>query len=154
MNIASPSDTLRVCEICGQEYAPVGWAQRRCKSCGIEYDHQHRRDRDKKRKRKRVRLSVSYSATWQWRLNYRLKQFELSREQYEIWELAGCVVCGRAFNEENVPHIDHDHRHCTGKTGCIKCVRGLLCSICNRHFISAVENNPHLRFVVTQRVLD
>lgn len=35
MNTANSSDTVRVCEICGEDYKPAGWAQRRhdCVKC-------------------------------------------------------------------------------------------------------------------------
>jgi hypothetical protein len=39
-----------------------------------------------------------------------------------------CAICGRT----GIPlHVDHDHRHCPGKEGCRRCVRGLLCNRCN-----------------------
>lgn len=42
-----------------------------------------------------------------------------------------CAICcgnndGRAFN------VDHDHSCCPGDVSCGKCVRGLLCGLCNR----------------------
>jgi hypothetical protein len=39
-----------------------------------------------------------------------------------------CAVCGRAGQRLQ---IDHDHRHCPGRTGCRHCVRGMLCPRCN-----------------------
>lgn len=39
-----------------------------------------------------------------------------------------CAVCGRSGQRLE---IDHDHRHCPGKTGCRQCVRGALCGKCN-----------------------
>jgi len=39
-----------------------------------------------------------------------------------------CAICGRAGQKLQV---DHDHRHCPGRTGCRRCVRGLLCPRCN-----------------------
>jgi hypothetical protein len=40
----------------------------------------------------------------------------------------GCAICRRA----GLPlEVDHDHRHCPGRTGCRSCVRGLLCGRCN-----------------------
>ena len=149
MNTANSSDMVRVCEICGEDYKPAGWAQRRCIECCSKYRHNSKRLREKKRHRgKRV-----YPDNSEWRLNYRLKQFELSREQYEVWKLAGCALCGQPFTEESVPHIDHDHQHCAGKHGCVKCVRGLLCHSCNQQFIAAVESNVRLRDLVSPRVV-
>lgn len=62
-----------------------------------------------------------------------------------------CFLCGE---DERIPHwasgepmklaVDHDHRCCPGtKKGCGKCVRGLLCSNCNR-FMGRVDRSPRL----------
>jgi hypothetical protein len=39
-----------------------------------------------------------------------------------------CAICGRTGQRLEV---DHDHRHCPGRTGCRSCVRGALCGRCN-----------------------
>jgi hypothetical protein len=39
-----------------------------------------------------------------------------------------CAICGRSGQRLQV---DHDHRHCPGRTGCRRCVRGMLCGRCN-----------------------
>ena len=39
-----------------------------------------------------------------------------------------CAICGRPGQRLQV---DHDHRHCPGRMGCRRCVRGLLCGRCN-----------------------
>ena len=39
-----------------------------------------------------------------------------------------CAICGRRGQRLQV---DHDHRHCAGRMGCRRCVRGLLCARCN-----------------------
>jgi hypothetical protein len=39
-----------------------------------------------------------------------------------------CAICGRLGARLQV---DHDHRHCPGKMGCRRCVRGALCPRCN-----------------------
>jgi|SRR5690349_2746341 len=39
-----------------------------------------------------------------------------------------CAICGR----EAALSVDHDHNCCPGEKSCGECVRGLLCTICNR----------------------
>ena len=39
-----------------------------------------------------------------------------------------CAICGR---DGQKLQVDHDHRHCPGRTGCRQCVRGMLCPRCN-----------------------
>jgi len=51
-------------------------------------------------------------------------------ERDALAELQGgaCAVCRRTGLRLE---LDHDHRHCPGRTGCRRCVRGLLCGRCN-----------------------
>ncbi len=43
-----------------------------------------------------------------------------------------CAICRKAFTEETVPYVDHDHACCPeDATSCGRCVRGLLCQQCN-----------------------
>jgi hypothetical protein len=63
-----------------------------------------------------------------------LHKYGLTREQYDALleqQLGLCAICysppkGREFD------VDHDHRCCPGIRSCGKCIRGLLCSPCNR----------------------
>jgi len=55
-------------------------------------------------------------------------------------------ICGRLFGTDrksNVPHVDHDHKCCSGETSCGKCIRGLLCFRCNS-VLGFLEKEPHL----------
>lgn len=41
-----------------------------------------------------------------------------------------CAVCGTPITEN--AHVNHDHGCCSGNRSCGKCVRGFLCSYCNK----------------------
>jgi hypothetical protein len=49
-----------------------------------------------------------------------------------------CAICKELFTEQ--PCVDHDHSCCAGKRSCGKCVRGLLCRMCNVGIGSLKEN--------------
>lgn len=58
----------------------------------------------------------------------------LTQERYDAFLLAQngvCAIC-KQKPKNNKFHIDHDHRCCNTQYSCGKCVRGLLCGICNR----------------------
>lgn len=42
-----------------------------------------------------------------------------------------CAICEREDKHWSELVVDHDHACCPGSTGCIVCVRGLLCGTCN-----------------------
>jgi hypothetical protein len=52
-----------------------------------------------------------------------------------------CLGCGAA----DPTHTDHDHNHCPGSSGCVKCVRGFLCGHCNTTLGYARDNVQTLR---------
>lgn len=66
------------------------------------------------------------------------RTYGITAEQYAaLLEAQGgrCALCQVATGASKKLAVDHDH-HCTEghdpKTGCPKCVRGLLCSNCNK----------------------
>jgi hypothetical protein len=64
----------------------------------------------------------------------RLKKFGITVDQYDaIMELQGdaCGICRKPAVGRRLA-VDHDHNCCPGSFSCGKCIRGLLCSQCNR----------------------
>ena len=54
--------------------------------------------------------------------------YKLTPEQYKKLTKDGCEVCG-SFEQLCV---DHDHSCCPWRITCGQCIRGILCSFCNR----------------------
>ena len=65
------------------------------------------------------------------------------RRGYDLLAAAdfACVGC----NSIGPLQLDHDHRHCAGKTGCDGCVRFWLCVSCNGKLRSVQEDVEVLR---------
>lgn len=73
----------------------------------------------------------------QTRRQYHLnKIYGITIEQYnELFDKQNgcCAICGKHQTEnEKALAVDHDHSCCDGQKSCGKCIRGLLCSNCNR----------------------
>lgn len=67
-----------------------------------------------------------------WRL---AAHYGMTVEDYDrLLELQGgvCALCGNPPAEDESLSVDHDHSCCPGEKTCGKCVRGLLCALCNR----------------------
>jgi hypothetical protein len=65
-----------------------------------------------------------------YRLNYNITDIIYN----EILESQGfaCAICRTPESELKLKlSVDHDHLCCPGRTSCGKCIRGLLCNICN-----------------------
>lgn len=77
---------------------------------------------------------------------YILRTYRLTEARYwKIYEAQGgaCAGCRRATGKVKRLSVDHDHACCSGPTSCGQCVRGLLCTTCNK-FLGHVRDNPEL----------
>jgi|SRR5208282_4618848 len=115
------------CDTCGVIFNPTGPRQKRCEPCGSIHD----RSWDKARSARR---------------------HGMTDEIFSQLFAKGCAICHRPFTES--PHVDHDHSHCSGRFGCERCLRGLLCKFCNNGFVYAIESNPELRKFVAPEILE
>ena len=63
-------------------------------------------------------------------------KYGITLEQFEqrLAEQGGlCAICGCSEETEYHPFgVDHDHACCPGIVSCGKCVRGIICNLCNR----------------------
>lgn len=61
--------------------------------------------------------------------------YGIDREFYDaLLEVQGgaCAICQRARGISKNLSVDHDHACCDAPTSCGQCVRGLLCTSCNK----------------------
>lgn len=75
--------------------------------------------------------------------------YHITREEWE-WLLAlqdgVCALCGGLERKVGFRlSVDHDHACCGRKYACKKCIRGLLCDLCNSRLLPLVETNARLR---------
>lgn len=124
---------LRICTTCKNEPAAYGGYQ--CKLCATERVRAWYADNKERAKANsfRSRLKTQYSIT--------LEQYTelLVAQDYK------CAICGRPEDENPTRLcIDHDHSCCpSSKKSCGKCVRGLLCRMCNT-VIGYYQDNPEI----------
>lgn len=73
--------------------------------------------------------------------------YGINTEEYDkLLELSngGCYICGKTKEQNGNRYlsVDHDHSCCNRERGCCgKCVRGILCDVCNRA-VGLLQNNP------------
>lgn len=82
------------------------------------------------------------------RYRQRWKRYGLNPEQYAALverQNNRCAICGtdKPGGRSNTWHIDHDPTCCSGNKTCGKCVRALLCFLCNVG-LGRFKNNPEL----------
>lgn len=114
----------------------------RCKSCfNAYYKDYYSKNSDRLKQKTKKYKSIN-------RLSMRCGRHGISVEKYiEMYNRYNgkCWVCLSREAEQ----IDHNHNCCSGKAGCPKCVRGLLCGPCNRMLGHADDDSG-----VLQRAID
>jgi hypothetical protein len=80
--------------------------------------------------------------------------YEISSEEYYLLlstQSNGCALCFKPVscqtgrNKKFAIDHDHTHQHKTKTVACRECIRGLLCSSCNRRLLPVLEENGHLQ---------
>ncbi|WP_081654940.1 endonuclease VII domain-containing protein [Amycolatopsis orientalis] len=71
--------------------------------------------------------------------------YSITEDQYqELYRAQGgaCAICQRATGKTKRLAVDHDHSCCPGPVSCGKCVRGLLCTPCNKGVLGHLRDSP------------
>ena len=80
-----------------------------------------------------------------------LKKYGLTKDDYVDMEKSQngvCKICGEPEKHKKRLSVDHDHACCSGSKSCGKCIRGLLCSDCNRALGSVKDNIKILQTMI------
>ena len=119
--------------------------QSRCKDC-YGAIIKERYETDQNFKTVRVERAIKSSQKNR-RTHYLTNQFGITESDYEFLlaqQEGKCALCRRPPSGRKLA-IDHNHSHHSEKhQACNECIRGLLCSGCNRYFVPSVEYNSNL----------
>lgn len=77
---------------------------------------------------------------------HNIKRFGLTAEEYIDMANAQnnvCKICNNPETSNRRLAIDHNHKCCSGSNSCKKCIRGLLCSKCNK-MLGMVNDNVEI----------
>jgi Recombination endonuclease VII len=126
------------------------------RKAGAKYDAAHREEKSAKRKaryaanpgKEAARAKAYRLAHPEKRQEYHLRfNYGLTREGFEALmanQDGRCAICHLVFNvndRKTRPHVDHDHACCLKRPFCGKCIRGLLCELCN-HMVGEGRDDP------------
>lgn len=115
----------KTCIKCGQSKDTILFPNRKANKDGI--------DSACKECKNSPRRGKSHTNTWYPR--YAITRHGLSLDLHAQMlreQNHSCAVCLRPFEKGKPICIDHDHSCCNKEASCGKCIRGLLCSRCNK----------------------
>jgi hypothetical protein len=80
-----------------------------------------------------------------------VKQYGITPEQFiELSEKQDnlCAICNNPEQNNKRLCIDHDHLCCSGRFSCGKCIRGLICTRCNKTLGMANDDIVLLQYMI------
>jgi hypothetical protein len=139
-NKSSPDGHQRRCLTCARASSAQYYANNKDKARAAVQSWQERNpDRLREASRRWREANPEKMALARKRANLRFF-YDLTLDEYEALLTKGCQVCGSIKQL----HVDHDHSCCPSMTrGCGKCVRGILCRLCNMA-IGMFRDDPKL----------
>lgn len=94
-----------------------------CKDCVTDYQREYNN-----------RPEVQDARWSKARIKYYKDKYNITVEQFEAMSEAQdhlCAICHEPCKSGKRLAVDHDHKCCSGKKSCGKCIRGLICFTCN-----------------------
>lgn len=139
------------CSMCKQFRARAlfGNGQRlvRCTECDRKLNASYyERNRDSRLKDRRKRYKDNQPQELRRRKEWFFKQYGADHDWYDSTlesQGGGCAICGAKAPDTRSVYffVDHRHGHCSNKSGCKECLRGLLCNHCNSS-LPRIERDP------------
>ena len=127
LKVLEKTDTHKQCRLCEETFDIGEFSKRKngyrtsyCKKCISYLGHQHN-----------------------------IKRFGLSTDEYVIMlknQNYLCAICKKEDSKRLC--VDHDHSCCAGSYSCGKCIRGLLCSRCNKTLGMIEDNIDYLNSMI------
>ena len=118
------------------------------KAAKAEYDREYRRQYYQNN---RIKCDAQTQQWWKehpeaCRNKYLIRAYKLTTIDWdEKFELQGrrCALCDTKIAGKLGWQTDHDHACCPGNKSCGKCVRSILCGLCNKG-LGALRDSPEL----------
>lgn len=148
--IGQPRDYITGHNVAGTRRHPIVDGKKACTECeewkALEHFYEisghpgHYRGRCREcSRRKRNEATKAYyyrhpERTRKRNLGRRYNRKGITQERWEdlfASQLCVCAICGTHEPGTTGWHTDHDHSCCPGTRMCGKCIRGILCSLCN-----------------------
>lgn len=133
----SPDGYKHYCKVCVREYDQIEDDPKRTLPRKIQGELIHCRYCEQYLPKSSFWSKNTYCKTCQPLIGHigNLKKYGLTRDDYVDLEKSQngvCKICGESEKYNRRLSVDHDHTCCSGEESCGKCIRGLLCSNCNR----------------------
>jgi hypothetical protein len=132
----------KVCNKCNETLPKDIFVYGKCKPCAnktqrerqaiLKLDPVWRANRNAKAREAKRRNPRSYERR---KKEWLKSLYKMTPEHYDQLLLSQnnvCAVCQQECKTTRGLAVDHDHKCCPGNKSCGKCIRGLLCSNCNR----------------------